>query len=178
MRIYLPDVRSKEGEAVSYKFDESHCTCFDDFPEGGKLDLRVAVSCRGDQVIVSGDLSVSVVSVCSRCLEHFEYCFETDFTEAFTVLKTILPDSSPDCLAAETANMLTVTGDYLYLDEYIRQLIILAQDYSPLCKADCRGICAGCGTDLNRSSCRCRQENDDVDIRLHKLKELSSGSTD
>jgi len=55
-------------------------------------------------------------------------------------------------------------------------LIILAQDYSPLCKPDCQGLCPECGTDLNKSFCRCNIEDKQIDVRLLKLKDLGSGS--
>ncbi len=175
MHIYLPEVKLKGGEAVDFSFEEKLSDCFDDFSEVGNLSLLISVSCSGDKVVVSGKLEASVEAVCSRCLEKFAHIFETDFTEAFTVVKKAPTDDSPNILADETANMLTVTGDYLYLDEYIRQLIILAQDYNPLCKADCQGICAGCGADLNNSFCRCSKDDSQIDIRLLKLKELRSG---
>ncbi len=176
MFIYLPEVQSKDGKAVDYEFEKKLSDCFDDFTEGGSLNLAVSVSCSGDKVLVRGRLEVLTTAACSRCLEHCEHRFETDFTEAFTVVKQPPFDDSPDSLAIETANTLTVCGDYLYLDEFIRQLIILAQEYRPLCKPHCKGLCAGCGCDLNRASCRCSDRDDLVDARLLKLKELCSDS--
>lgn len=176
MRIYLPEVRMKAGEAVEYRFEEDLSSCFDDFPEGGTLKVQVAVSYSGDNVIIRGNLEAAVETTCSRCLEPFTHHFKTDFSDAFTVLRVVPVNDAPDTLAAEAANLLTVTGDYLYLNEYIRQLIILAQEYSPLCNSDCKGICAGCGTDLNQAACRCADDDPLIDVRLLKLKELNSGS--
>ncbi len=172
MHIYLPEVKQKSGEAIDYRFEEELSEIFADFSEGGTLKMQVSVSCSADKVLLDGSFDAALEVVCSRCLESFEHHFKVDFTEAFSSLKELPPDSTPDSLAAETANMYTVAGDYLYLDEYIRQLIILAQEYSCLCKPDCRGICAGCGTDLNKSSCSCDLDSEAVDIRLLKLKEL------
>jgi len=175
MHIYLPEVIFKAGEAVDFTFEKGLSDCFDDFSGNGKFSLKISVSCSGDKVMVCGSLEASVEVVCSRCLETFENNFKTDFTEAFTMISEAPSDESPDQVADEIANLLTVSGDYLYLDEYLRQLIILAQDYSPLCKVDCKGICAGCGVDLNSSFCRCRKDDSQVDVRLLKLKELKSG---
>ncbi len=175
MHIYLPEIKLKDGEAVDFRFAEELSDCFDDFSEDGNLNLMISVSCSGDKVMIRGSLEASVESVCSRCLEAFTHNFKTDFAEAFTAVANASADDSPDMLADEVANMLTVSGDYLYLDEYIRQLVILAQDYSPLCKAGCKGICAGCGIDLNKSFCRCDPDDSQIDIRLLKLKELKSG---
>ena len=118
-------------------------------------------------------MNVSPTSCC-RCLRPFQQELDSDINELFTV--SPLPDkkSSPEELAVETANRLTVSGDYLYLDEYIRQLFILSQVYNPLCKPDCRGLCAGCGADLNEAACSCEDEAR-IDLRLLKLKEFHSG---
>ncbi len=171
MQIYLPELMLKQGEAVDYSFVEDLAVCFDDFPEGGNLELSLAASLSGDQVVINGCLAVSTSAICSRCLEPFNQVFKTAFNEAFTILKISSVEKNRDAQAVETANKLTVSGDYLYLDEYIRQLIILAQEYNPLCNPGCKGICAGCGQDLNKSSCRC--SNSQIkDVRLLKLKEL------
>ncbi len=176
MQIYLPELKLKKGEAVDYSFDINLSDCFDDFSEGGTAKLLISVISSADKVMISGNFEASVKVVCSRCLAHFNHEFKTEFSESFTVISGSPLDSNPDSLAAETANKLTVTGDYLYIDEYIRQLIILAQEYSPLCNSDCKGICSGCGTDLNKSSCNCNRDEEQVDIRLLKLKNLKSGS--
>ncbi len=176
MHIYLPDLKSKTGEAVDYSFDINLSNCFGDFPEGGTAKLLISAISSADKVLISGNFEASVKVVCSRCLVNFNHEFKTEFTESFTVVSGSPLDTNPDSLAAETANKLTVTGDYLYIDEYIRQLIILAQEFSPLCRPDCKGICAGCGIDLNKSSCGCDLDEDQIDIRLLKLKNLKSSS--
>jgi uncharacterized protein len=175
MHIYLPEIRAKSGHAIDYVFEENLSGCYDDFTEGGKFRLIISAALSGDKVIISGNLDISASAICSRCLEPFEYHYSYDINEAFTVLKVPSGEKAAQMLAAETANLLTVTGDYLYLDEYIRQIIILAQDYRMLCNPDCKGICAGCGTDLNKSSCLCSKDNHLVDARLLKLKEINPG---
>ena len=46
---------------------------------------------------------------------------------------------------------------------------ILDMDTKFLCSEDCKGLCPGCGADLNRESCRCKKA---VDPRLAKLAQL------
>lgn len=175
MHIYLPEIRAKCGSAISYIFEENLSGCYADFKEGGKFRLDLKASLSGDKVIISGSLDISASAICSRCLEPFEYHNSYNINEAFTVLKAPLVEKAADILADETANLLTVTGDYLYLDEYIRQHLILSQDYRMFCDPGCKGICAGCGTDLNKSYCRCSKDDHLIDVRLLKLKELNPG---
>ena len=176
MHIYIPELKLKNGKAIDYQFAGQLEQIYDDFSAGGTLDLKLSASSSGDKVLVSGSLAVAMEADCSRCLERFTNHFRSEFREAFTILRGYSEDESPAEQAVETANMLTVSGDYLYLDEYIRQLIILAQEYNPTCKPDCRGLCPRCGADLNKGNCSCNLEDHQIDARLLKLKEIKQGS--
>ena len=50
-----------------------------------------------------------------------------------------------------------------------RTAFILEMDAKTLCSEDCKGICPGCGVDLNQGSCTCKKE---VDPRLAVLARL------
>jgi len=58
----------------------------------------------------------------------------------------------------------------LDLDAPICDEILLSFPMRILCRDDCRGLCAGCGADLNKEACRCTKK--EVDPRLAKLAEL------
>ena len=49
------------------------------------------------------------------------------------------------------------------------EVFVLHLDTKNLCSPDCKGLCPGCGADLNREPCRCKKE---VDPRLAKLAQL------
>lgn len=178
MQIYLPAVKQKKGEALEYCFQgkirdylESEADDQDSFT------LHVTVRSSGDKILVAGEFQAEIGVNCSRCLQPFRRQMESGFSEAFTIMP--LPDkkSTPEELALKTANELTVSGDYLYLNEYIRQLFVLGQVYKPLCSPDCRGLCAGCGADLNKGPCSCADEAQ-IDLRLLKLKDFHPGTQD
>ena len=58
----------------------------------------------------------------------------------------------------------------LDLSEAIREELILALPEYVLCADDCRGICPGCGTDLNTGTCGCPSEADPRWAALEGLK--------
>jgi uncharacterized protein len=179
VRICLAEIKHKQGEAARYRFTGPVPDDFD-IPGSGEessLTVEADVSSSGDKVIVKGTLEASYRAECSRCLHPFQVYCKTDFHESFTILRGLVDEEDPAFLAAETANELTVTGEYLYLDEYLRQVFLLAQEYRPLCSPECKGICAGCGVDLNRADCLCTADAQ-IDLRLLKLKELTSDSND
>ena len=53
--------------------------------------------------------------------------------------------------------------------ELARTAFILEMDAKTLCSEDCKGLCPGCGVDLNQGSCTCKKE---VDPRLAVLARL------
>lgn len=174
MLIYLPEVRAKNGGNVEYTFNCNLDDCFEDFSDGGILELKLKVAVSDAKVIVEGDLETTAPTDCPRCDITFEYNFKTSFTEMFSILEDIQMGQTAGTMAAETANMLTVRGDNLYLDEYIRQLIIMARGHNPLCQDDCKGLCAQCGTDLNQYNCSCSEDSSAIDVRMLKLKEFNN----
>ena len=52
------------------------------------------------------------------------------------------------------------------LEPMIRDAVVLAMPFSPLCRPDCLGLCARCGGDRNLGECSCPPE---VDERLAAL---------
>ncbi|NLY38949.1 MAG: DUF177 domain-containing protein [Firmicutes bacterium] len=174
MHIFLPEVKARHGEVIDYFFEGPVPESYGPEVAGnGTLQLKVSVRSSGAKIIVSGTLEAEVDALCSRCVKPFRQRFTSDFQETFTVVPSSAEPEDPVQAAVETANELTVTGDYLYLDEFLRQIFILAQQFNPLCKADCLGLCPGCGADLNNEPCRCSAEPE-IDARLIKLKEFHS----
>ena len=55
------------------------------------------------------------------------------------------------------------------LDDLARTAFILGMDTKTLCSEDCKGLCPGCGADLNLGPCSCKKE---VDPRLAVLAKL------
>ncbi len=103
---------------------------------------------------IQGDLNLS----CDRCLATFPSSIEASF---FYLLKP----STEFHQELETDH--EVTGEevdvYWYEDGQIRaedlfrEQILLQLPMRMLCREDCRGLCAGCGADLNREDCRCEE---------------------
>ena len=51
-------------------------------------------------------------------------------------------------------------GKIVDITEIARDEIILDYPIKLLCKADCKGICAKCGNNLNKRQCVCSEEDD------------------
>jgi len=73
--------------------------------------------------------------VCSRCLRRSRQVVEQSFTKSYK-------DSE--------------VGEYLEINDDIREDVLLNFPAQALCKRDCKGICSRCGVDLNHQECECQ----------------------
>jgi len=129
-----------------------------------------------------GRMSCGIELSCVRCLEPFPM----DLAEEVDLL--YLPQSSNVAPAGEESEgdalndrsgrglepeELAVSfyrDERIDLSQMIVEQIVLALPMKPLCKPDCRGLCALCGANWNLSSCDCAPE--DTDPRWAPLKTL------
>ena len=58
------------------------------------------------------------------------------------------------------------------LIDLMREQFVLALPMKPLCEEACKGLCAVCGTNLNKTQCGCAPKWEDP--RLAPLKSLLS----
>jgi len=110
-----------------------------------------------DGLRVSGAILGSMTLTCARCLEQFESEVRVEVRELF------VPGAAPD------ADEYPVTDGFADLEPMIRDSILLAMPFAPLCRPGCLGLCGRCGGDRNLRECRCQQ----ADPRWSALQDLS-----
>ncbi|OGF97581.1 MAG: hypothetical protein A2Z06_00955 [Candidatus Glassbacteria bacterium RBG_16_58_8] len=96
-------------------------------------------------------LLVPVYFACRRCLETFVEEVRSDFT----VVAMRRGSRDDEGFGEEDVILLEPKQNELHLEEYAREFLLLNLPSFPLCREDCRGICAGCGADLNKDNCSC-----------------------
>lgn len=115
---------------------------------------------REDEAIYfDGNISGLLLITCSRCLEDFEYTLDIEMHEKLS----LVPNDEDDSVAF-------IDSDKINLNELIENNILMSLPIKKLCNEDCKGLCQGCGRNLNKVACDC--ENKAVDPRLAKLKDL------
>jgi len=103
---------------------------------------------QGTDVYFEGGIDGEMVCTCPRCLDEFVWPFHRDFQ--FLIVK-----ATSDADAEDDEGLDHYTGDELDLGRLVREQSLLALDDSVLCSPDCRGLCAGCGANLNHEPCTC-----------------------
>lgn len=115
---------------------------------------RVVFRMVGHDVLGHGELAAQVDTACVRCLKpaHAELKVKVD-----EIWMLNHPDEEDvDREFVEDAPLTrSYSGDAIELDDVFRELIMSELPERPLCDPDCKGICPGCGAELNVESCRC-----------------------
>lgn len=108
---------------------------------------------------LKADVDTMLSCVCDRCGTAFEKPFHVSLER---MLASELEDEDND-------EILLLDNGAFDLDELVRETFILNMDTKTLCRADCKGLCPGCGANLNEEECRCKKEIDPRWAALQKL---------
>lgn len=110
-------------------------------PEGSpvQLDLRLEAVVEG--VLVTGTAQASLDGECARCLEPITDEVEVRFQELYVYEDHALPEQEDD-----EASVLQ--DDLVDLEPVLRDAVVLALPFQPLCQDDCPGLCPECGARL------------------------------
>ena len=160
----LLDVRkiiNAPGERIGFRFDLD----LSDVDFGGLYPAQEPVVVTGEVRNTAGMLlldftAASVLhSVCDRCLKSFDN--PKSVSCSYALAETV---ESEDC-----DGIVLLQEGCVDIGDLARTAFILEMDAKTLCSEDCRGICPGCGVDLNQGSCTCKKQ---VDPRLAVLARL------
>lgn len=112
------------------------------FPEGGDLDLDLRLESVHEGVLLTGTASARVAGQCGRCLDEIGYPLTVDVMQLF-----VYPDRAESASGETESEDERVIGDGLIVDlePVLRDLMVSALPFQPVCREDCPGLCPHCG---------------------------------
>jgi uncharacterized protein len=131
------------------------------------MNVRLSIQKVKEEFYCHGDTSVKVEVECSRCLEIFELEL---IGELSFVIKT---EKGKQVLSTDTNEeviYVKLNEPVIDLNETIRQALLLSLPIKPVCHPDCKGLCPGCGVNLNLESCDCKGQ--EIDERWEGLRDI------
>ena len=133
------------------------------------VDLRLTVHKDKERFRLVGNIATVLELTCSRCLEPFPMPVNAPFDLRYLPHSENVPGQS-DEVEDEDLSEAFYRDDVIDLAQLIEEQFYLALPMKPLCQADCKGLCANCGTNLNVATCDCQVRWEDP--RLAGLKAL------
>lgn len=127
------------------------------------IHFEAEVSGKGETIAVKAEITGSVFFACDRCLESFPYAFNEKFSLVLMPENEDIELELEMILSFEDLDTDYYRGEYLDLLELLEEQILLGVPVQKICSEECKGICVGCGKNLNQRACTCPPK----DLRDH-----------
>lgn len=113
-----------------------------------------------EDIRVLGNFSTTIEIPCARCVDPVPTKVGGDFDLLYRPLGVDAGKDERSISEAET-EIGYYSGEGVQLEDVLREQILLALPLRTVCHEGCRGICAGCGKNLNVESCICEEQPPD-----------------
>ena len=142
-------------------------------PEGSPIDFELRLEAVMEGVLVTGQADAELTGECVRCLEDIHDRVVADFQELFVYEES---DTAQSPHGGEDDDVSRLEGDLLDLEPVLRDAVVLALPFQPLCRDDCPGLCPECGARLADDPGH--QHEEPVDPRWAALQGLRGTAAD
>ncbi|MBE3595837.1 MAG: DUF177 domain-containing protein [Hydrogenibacillus sp.] len=190
MQLLFSDVRKKHGEAlhVAGVMPSRKPEKIREVQAISPLTFQGETRWEDGGVRLTGVLSYTAQLTCVCCLKAFEASFRVSVDERFRPAAVASVDdrtggrgnrrkTRPGCPGESAAeedasglNVEVIAGEAIDVERVLQELSIVHLPWTPVCRADCRGLCPSCGRDLNEATCDCALET--IDPRWLALRSL------
>ncbi|MSZ78010.1 MAG: DUF177 domain-containing protein [Actinobacteria bacterium] len=110
-------------------------------PEGAPVEIDLRLEAVMEGVLVTGTARAGLAGECARCLEPISDEIEARFQELYVYPQHQTPHDEDDEVSR-------LEGDLVDLEPQLRDAVVLALPFQPLCEDDCPGLCPECGARL------------------------------
>lgn len=108
-------------------------------PEGDLIHLDLRLEAVMEGVLLTGTASATLVGECVRCLDAISDDSRVSLQELYMY---DVPDNDED------EDVSKLEDDLLDLEPLLRDAVVLALPFQPVCREDCPGLCPECGARL------------------------------
>ena len=162
----------EEGIRLNEDFDRSWLSNIPEYTRDNDLGFvkdRIKLSGslvkEGNNLHLRGMVHLIIHTICSRCGEEVDFPMDSSFEMVLMPGKERSADQERK-LNPEDFTHTYYQGPELDLTPYFQEQIALEIPIQFLCKPDCKGICPGCGCNLNYESCQCPKQEGDPRLKL------------
>jgi uncharacterized protein len=131
-------------------------------PPGSPVQVKLRLEAVVEGVLATGEAHASLVGECARCLDEIEDSLDVGLQELY-----VYPESD-----AEEDEASRLQGELLDLEPVLRDSVVLALPFRPVCADDCPGLCVECGARLGDDPEH--DHHDDIDPRWAALSALQT----
>jgi len=144
--------RNWDTDVPKALLQDDHCGVVNVLPGLLKnVHWKLSLQRKAKAFCLHGRWQTALARKCSRCNADFEWAV-TGMTERTFQLGSAEADDESTC------DYIDKPGELNLLD-VLREDVWLAWKADVICSDSCKGLCQGCGVNLNIGSCQCEQDN-------------------
>jgi len=110
-------------------------------PSGTDVELDLRLESVMEGVLVSGTVRGRAVGECVRCLGGIEQGLDARLQELYAYADRARDDGNED-------EVRELQDELIDLEPALRDAVVLALPFQPVCRDDCPGLCSECGARL------------------------------
>ncbi len=147
--VLLRDMPSTMPVVFSAPFDAEH-----EFPPRGPAEsdvdpeapvsVNVTLQSHPGGITVRGQIEVAWHGICRRCSVPVTGDLHLKVHERYRDQEGLVDEET-----------YPIEQDFIDLSPLVHDAVFLELPLAPLCRPDCKGLCAQCGADLNEGECDC-----------------------
>lgn len=131
--------------------------------EGEQLAVDVRLESVHEGILVSGEVDTEYTGVCSRCLTDIAQGLQVEFQELFAY-------------PGDEETDFEVQDDHVDLETLVREAVVLALPFQPVCQPDCPGLDPATGERLTESAGS--EQREPLDPRWAALQDFTTSHDD
>ena len=143
-------------------------------PEGSPVELDLRLEAVMEGVLLTGTATAALEGECVRCLEPIEDDILARLQELY-----VYPEQHDRAAEHDDRDLDDETSrlddDQIDLEPLLRDAVVLALPFQPLCREDCPGLCTECGARLADDSDHAHEAP--IDPRWASLDQLTHDTT-
>lgn len=152
MRLNLNPILHATGASLPFAFsmDLRDVELSGQCPAVAPVQVSGRARNQADMLLLDGQLETTLSFCCDRCGKPFSQ--EMLLPLHFTLAEEVEDEENDEIILLDKGE--------LDLKELFFASFILEMDTKHLCDEHCKGLCPGCGADLNEEQCRCKPAGD------------------
>lgn len=154
LKVHCSDI-PEGGASVAFQSSDAPWDGLKGFSVEDGPRGRLSVRRRGRDVFVQGEIRATFWFECSRCLERFRQTLEIAVSQMLRPSDAVRSSAREIELNADDLEAATYDGEDILLENIVEEHLLLSVPMQPLCDEGCKGLCPGCGANLNGGPCGC-----------------------
>lgn len=151
-------------------------------PAAEPVDLELRMESVVEGILATGSVRATAVGECVRCLDRVVEPIDVTFQELYAY-----PDRAAhhqqverrsggdEDASADEDEQRVLDGDLMDLEEVVRDAVVTALPFQPVCRDDCPGLCSECGARLADDP---DHQHDVIDPRWSALAAMATPTAD